>query len=161
MLYKLELLFPELPNTRMIKLSFMEDGSLLMRMSELPNQKISDVYLAEMALTNPALALVLGIFEKRVGENIVAKKLREAFNPALIGARVGTENYTEIMDAERERLRLNMKNSRFIEAVVKKLFHDADAEERGMEVDDYDRSSFRTFIGDVMDRIRTKFPGKK
>lgn len=161
MIYKLELLFPELPNTRMIKLSFMEDGSLLMRMSELPNQKISDVYLAEMALTNPALALVLGIFEKRVGENIVAKKLREAFNPSLIGARVGSENYTEIMDAERERARLNMKNARFIDAVVKKFFHDADAEERGMEVEDYERSGFRTFLGDVMDRIKTKFPSRK
>lgn len=161
MIYKLELLFPELPNTRMIKFSFAEDGSLLMRMSELPNQKISDVYLAEMTLTNPALALVLGIFEKRVGENIVAKKLREAFNPSLVGARVGAENYAQIMDAERERARLNMKNARFIDAVVKKFFHDADAEERGAEVEDYERSGLRTFLGDVMERIRTKFPSKK
>lgn len=161
MVYKLELLFPELPNTRMIKLSIEEDGSLLVRMSELPNQKIADVYLAEMTLTNPALSMVLGIFEKRVGENIVAKKLRDAFNPRLKGARLGCENYVELMDKERETARLNGKNARFIDAVVKKFFHDADAEERGAEVEDYERSGFRTFIGDVMDRIKQKFPQRK
>ena len=161
MVYKLELLFPELPNTRMIKLSFNEDGSLLMRMSEMPNHKIADVYLEEMTLTNPALSLVFGIFEKRVGENIVAKKLRDGFNPVLTGARIGTENYTEIMDKEREVARVNLKNARLIDAVVKKFFHDADAEEREAEVEDYERSGFRAFLGDVMDRIKAKFPQKK
>ena len=161
MIYKLELLFPELPNTRMIKLSFCEDGSLLMRMSELPNDRIADVYLDDIGTTNPALAVVLGLFEKRIGENIVKKKLREAFSPSLIGARVGAENYTEIMDGERERVKANSKNVKFIDAIVKKFFHDRDAEEREVEVEDRERSGFSSFIGDVMERIRAKFPQKK
>ena len=161
MIYKLELLFPELPNTRMIKLSFREDGSLFMRMSELPNQKIADVYIEEMALTNPAVSLVLGIFEKRIGDNVVKKKLRDAFNPSFVGARVGSENYVAIMDGEREKLKSSMKNAGIIDAVVKKLFHDAEAEERGAEVEDLERSGFRAFLGDVVDRIRQRFPQKK
>ena len=160
MVYKLELLFPELPNTRMIKFSFEEDGSLLVRMSEMPNHKIADVYLEELKVTNPKLSMVLRVFEKRVGENIAGKKLREAFNPRLIGARIGCENYTEIMDKERERARAQLKNAKFIDAVVKKFFHDADAEEREAEVDDYERSGLRAFIGDVVDRIKSKFPQK-
>ena len=161
MVYKLELLFPELPNTRMIKLSYTEDGSLLMRMSEAPNHRIADVYLDDMILTNPALAFVLGLFEKRIGENIVTKKLREAFAPELVGARVGCENYTEIMDKEREKAKALTKNAKLIDAVVKKLFHDAEAEERGVEVEDHARSSFRAFIDDVVARIRAKFPKRE
>ena len=161
MVYKLELLFPELPNTRMLKFSFNEDGSLLMRMSELPNHKIADVYLKEITLTNPALALVLGIFEKRLGENILAKKLREAFNPSLIGARVGSDNYAELMDKESESSKASGKNAKIIDAVVKKLFHDADAEERGAEIEDEDKSGFKAFLDDIMDRIKVKFPQKK
>ena len=160
MVYKLELLFPELPNTRMLKFSFEEDGSLLVRMSEVPNNRIADVYLEEITLTNPTLSLVLGIFEKRVGENIAGKKLREAFNPRLIGARVGCEDYTAIMDKERERARANLKKIKLIDGVVKKFFHDADAEERQAEVEDYERSGLRAFIGDVVDRIKAKFPPK-
>ena len=161
MVYKLELLFPELPNTRMIKFSYREDGSLLMRMSEMPNHKIADVYLDDMTLTNPALSFILGLFEKRVGENIVTKKLREAFAPELVGARVGCENYTEIMDKEREVNKANTKNAKLIDAVVKKLFHDAEAEERGVEVEDHAKSSFKAFIDDVVERIRAKFPKKE
>ena len=161
MIYKIELLFPELPNTRMIKLSFMEDGALLVRMSEMPNDRIADVYLADIRTTNPALSVVLSLFEKRIGEDIVKKKLRDAFSPSLIGARVGAENYTEIMDRERERVKANTKNAKFIDAIVKKFFHDRDAEEREVEVEDRERSGFSAFLGDVMERIRAKFPPKK
>lgn len=161
MIYKLELLFPELPNTRMIKFSFTEEGSLLMRMSEMPNHKIADVYLADATVNNPALSLVLGIFEKRIGENIVAKKLREAFTPSLIGAKVNTESYVEIMDREREKVKSNMKNARFIDAVVKKFFHDEDAEERGPAVTEVEKSGFRAFLGEVVERFKARFPSKK
>ena len=54
-----------------------------------------------------------------------------------------------------------MKNAGIIDAVVKKLFHDAEAEERGAEVEDLERSGFRAFLGDVVDRIRQRFPQKK
>jgi hypothetical protein len=37
------------------------------------------------------------LFEKRVGGNLIKEKLKESFAPSLIGARVGVENYVEIM----------------------------------------------------------------
>ncbi len=157
MLFKLELLFPETPNTRMIKFSFEEDGSLLMRMSEMPNHKIADVYLEEMTVSNPALAFVFNLFEKRVGGNIVEVKLRETFSPRLIGARVGGENYTEIMDRERERLRANEKTISFVDTVAKRFFHDVDEE---LEEKEKKKSGFSTFISDIVDRFRQKFPKK-
>ncbi len=158
MIYKIELLFPEMPNTRMLKFSFDEDGGLRMRMSEMPNHKIADVFIEEMSLTNPALSFVFKLFEKRVGGNIVEVKLKEAFNPELVGARIGSENYVAIMDRERQRVRSNEKTARFVDGVVKRFFHDAE-EELGENIP-REKSGFQTFIGDIVERIKAKFPQK-
>ena len=152
MLYKIELLFPELPNVRTLKLSFNDDGSLKVRMSEVPNNRIADIYVEEMREGNQRLAFFYDFLNKRLGKNFVETKLENAFSPTLIGARVGSTNYTAIMDAEREKLRASEKTVKLINTVIEKLFHDED------EMDDSDHSSFRGFLGDIVERLKQKLP---
>ncbi len=159
MLYKLELLLPEMPNTRMIKLSIDDDGRLIMRMSEMPNHNIADVFIESLTQSKSPLTFVLRILEGRLGKNFIQRKLEESFAPTLVGARIGAENYTEIMDEEREKLRTSEKNVKLIDAVVKKFFHDAEEEEESASREE--GTGVRGFIGDIMDRIRAKFPQKK
>lgn len=159
MLFKLEILLPEMPNTGMLKFSIEDNGSLLLRMSEMPNHKVADVFIEALTEDKSPLTFALKLFEGRLGKNFIQRKLEESFTPSLIGARVGAENYNAIMDAEREKLRENERNVRFINAVVKKFFHDADA---GDEEELISQSGgWREFIGDVVGRIRAKFPGRK
>lgn len=152
MLFKLEILFPEMPNTRMLKFSIPEEGKLMMRMSELPNDKIADLFFADMSVTNPRLAFVFDLVERRIGKNFVRRKLQEAFSPTLIGAKVGAENYTAIMDAEREKLKAGEKNAKFITTVIEKFLHDEE------DIEPEERSGFRNFIGDIMERVRALIP---
>ena len=159
MLYKLEILLPEMPNTRMIKLSMVEDGKLLVRMSEMPNHKIVDVFLGETTITNPYLAFVYKLVEGKIGKNFIENNVRAIFAPTLIGARHGAENYVDIMDEEREKLRLNEKNVRFIDGIVRKLFHDNEMEMHEEEAREH--SGLRTFFRDVAARIKEMLPGKK
>ena len=147
MLYKLELLFPEMPNSRLIKFSFPEDDKLLMRMSEMPNHTIANVYMAELSATNPKMGKVIDIIEKRIGKNNANNKLIDTFSPRLIGARTGSENYTAIMDAEREKQKGFEKTSRIIDAIVDKFLHEEDEDSRG-------------FFGEIVDRIKAKIPQK-
>ncbi|MBQ2793982.1 MAG: serine hydrolase [Clostridia bacterium] len=154
MLYKIELLFPELPSLRTVKLSFNEDGSLKVRMSEMPNNRIADLYVADMQKNNPKIAFFYELINKRLGKNYVEARLDNAFSPTLIGARVGAVNYTAIMDSEREKLRAGEKTVKIINTVIEKFFHDED------EMDEEDRAGFRTFIVDIMDRIKQKLPAK-
>ena len=154
MLYKIELLFPELPNTRTIKLSFNDDGSLKVRMSEVPNNRIADIYLSDLHENSPRLAFFYDLVNKRLGKNYVENRLDAAFSPVLIGARVGSTNYTEIMDAEREKLRAGEKTAKVINTIIEKLIHDED------EMDVEDHSGFRSFIGDIFERIKQKLPQK-
>ena len=148
MLFKLEILFPELPNIRLIKLSMPEEDKLLMRMSELPNDNIAESFLSEIGATNPKMAFVLDLIEKKVSKSVSPKKLSDTFSPRLIGARVGSERYTEIMDAEREKQKSVEKSGKVIDAVVDKLLRDDDDGSRG-------------FIGEIVDRIRARMPQRK
>ena len=153
MLYKVELLFPEMPNTRMLKFSFLEEGQLLMRMSESPNNKIADLFFDDLPVNNPKLAVAFDFVEKRIGKNFARRKLEETFAPSLIGARIGAENYTEIMDREREKLRSGEKTVKLINAVISKLLHDEEDEDTEGEV-----GGLRGFIGDVVEKLRERLP---
>jgi len=150
MLYKLELLFPELPNTRMIKFSFTDEDKLLMRMSEMPNEKIADVFLKELNGTNPKMSSYMGLIDKHLGKNTSHKRILDTFAPQLTGARIGSENYARIMDEEREKQRLLQKTTKWIDVLIDKLLHDED-----------DDDSPRGFIGEIVDRIKLKIPKKQ
>ena len=150
MLYKLELLFPELPNTRMIKFSFTDEDKLLMRMYEMPNEKIGEVFLKEFNATNPKMTSYMNIIEKRIGKNVANKRMLDTFAPSLVGARVGSEKYTSIMDEEREKTRLLEKTTKFVDSVIDKLLHD----------DEVDEELQRGFISEIVDKIKLRIPAK-
>ena len=81
--------------------------------------------------------------------------MEETFSPALIGAKVGSERYTEVMDRERAKLRAGEKNVRLINTVITRLLHD----EEDMDLEEHSR--LRGFLGDVMERIREILPQKQ
>lgn len=153
MLFKLEFIFPEMPNSRMMKFSFDEEGRLVFRLSEAPNHRIADTFLNEFSVMNPRIAFIFDLLERRVGRNFVKNKLAESFSPTLIGARIGADNYVAIMDEEREKLRAQEKSLKLVSSVIERFMH----EEVEEEVEN--KSSFRSFISGIMERIKGKLPG--
>ena len=152
MLYKLEFIFPEMPNTRMMKFSFDEEGRLIFRLSEAPNHRIADTFLNEFSVMNPRIAFIFDLLERRVGRNYVKNKLSESFAPTLIGARIGADNYVAIMDEEREKLKASEKSLKLVSSVIERFMH----EEVEDEVEN--KSGFRSFIGGIMEKIKGKLP---
>ena len=151
MLYKIELLFPELPNTRTLKISFEDNGAIKVRMSEVPNNRLADEYVRDLQENNATLAFFYDLLNKKLGKNFVETRLDNAFSPTLIGARSGAVNYTEIMDAQREKLRVSEKNTKIIKAVVERLFHEDEKEE-------VDKPTIRQFFEDMFVKMRSKKP---
>ncbi len=151
MVFKLELLFPEIPNTRMIKFTLPEDDMLLMRMSEMPSDKIVGVYLDEIAAANPRIGFFKDMIDKRLGNTFADRRLHETFFPTLVGAKKGSERYTEILDLQRAKLKAQEKNNRIVDAIIDKLLHD----------DDIDGIDDRGFFGELLDIIKSRMPKKK
>lgn len=121
-LFKLELLFPELPNIRYIKLTREQGGVLRVRMSEIPDERVFNGLLSE--LDNPSLSFVVGILKKRLGENYIADRLHAAFSPNFIGAEVGTEQYGSVMARERERYAEGERSRRLIDGIIERFIRD-------------------------------------
>ena len=99
--YKLEILFPEMPNSRKIKFSFGTEGQLIVKMKEVPDENLAAPLVDAIYTTNPKLAFAVTMLEKRLGDKFINKKLESLFSPILIGANTDSPNYYTIIDAER------------------------------------------------------------
>ncbi len=93
--YKIELVFPELPNSRLIKLRE-KDGRLLIQLSETPNQKFAETYLSGMT-SGGKIGFAMGIIERKLGENFLGRKLEEAFNPELLAISTASAGWEETL----------------------------------------------------------------
>jgi CubicO group peptidase (beta-lactamase class C family) len=117
-IYKLELLFPEMPNSRKIKLSLEEDGKIMLRMTEIPNEKIAEPFVESIYMTNPKLAFAVRILERRLGDRFINKKLESMFSPTLIGADKGNEKYYDIIANERARAEEAIQATKAISSLI-------------------------------------------
>lgn len=101
--YRLEFLFPEMPNTRMIRMYFTDLG-LQVDFSETPNNRIVDMLLARVPETSSVAGFAITLLERRFGEDFIEKKVEEIFSPKLPGVSVDDPDCKEIirrLEAER------------------------------------------------------------
>ena len=123
-IFKLELIFPELPNTRYIKFS-QNAGRMTMRMSEQPNEKIAEGFLS--TINSAKVAFVIGMLEKKFGQGFLNKKLGSLFNPTLMGISTERQGYEAIIAAETEIATENRENSgKLLSSLVSKFIFDDD-----------------------------------
>ena len=90
------------------------------------------------------------MIEKRIGKNTANKRVTDTFAPRLIGARVGSENYSRIMDEESSKQRNIEKTTKVIDSIIDKLLRDGDD-------DDFSTSGF---INEIVGKIRSRIPQK-
>ncbi len=80
-IFKIELIFPELPNVRIIKITHTDEG-ILVRMSEMPNEKIAETYFENLTSGTKG-GFILNLIEKKMGEGFIKEKISSVFNPSL------------------------------------------------------------------------------
>ncbi len=102
--FKLELVFPEMPNRRAIKISFLREGELLVRMDEMPNQRIATSFIESMPVTNPKMEFISKLLGHRLGDNFLEKKITELFAPIFVGAKYGSADFSAILEEQERQL---------------------------------------------------------
>lgn len=116
--YKILLVLPEMPNSRRIKFTFGEDGRLIMKMSEIPNEKIAEPLVEGIYATNPKFAFAVKMLERRLGDRFINRKLESIFSPVLIGADTHSERYTDILADEKARAEEAKRSTGAISALI-------------------------------------------
>ena len=121
--YKIKLLFPELPNTRLIKISHAPDG-ITLKMSEAPNEKIAESFLDSMT-KDAKTAFALGFVEKKMGSGFLKNKIASSFNPTLSGINTKIHGWESVILNDNLRLAEEReKSSRFINDLISKFLND-------------------------------------
>lgn len=125
--YKIELIFPELPNTRIIKITHSPEG-IRLRMSENPNQRVADRFFSSLS-EGGKVGFAMGLLEKKVGEDFLSNKLTEIFNVDLSGIDTSIEGWEEIMESVNSELCAKRdNNNKFIKNVVNRFIGEAKEE---------------------------------
>ena len=124
MVYKIELLFPEMPNSRKMKFTISDSGRLVMRMTEIPNSKIAEPFVESIYTTNPKLAFAVGLLERRLGDSFINKKLDSLFSPTLIGANTHSDKYYDIVADEKARAEEVSRSTKAISALIMRAADD-------------------------------------
>ena len=124
-MFKIELVLPEMPNSRKIRFTFGEDGRIVMRMTEVPGEKLAEPLVQSIYATNPKFAFAVNILERRLGDKFVNRKLESLFSPTLVGAHVGADNYYDIIADEKARAEEAIRGTKAISALILKAAGDA------------------------------------
>lgn len=122
--FKLEFVLPEMPNSRYMTFSFQKDGRILLKMSEMPNEKIAEPLVEAIYTTTPKLAFAVSLLERRVGDRFIARKLESLFSPTLVGVSTSAEDYYSIVEDERARAEEAQRSTKAISAMLLRLASD-------------------------------------
>lgn len=126
--YRIELCFPEMPNTRMIEITRPDFRRISVELTELPNHKIVDT-LVTKASSGAIMGFITDLLERRFGEGFIEAKLEGTFAPTLIGADERHEKYKEIVDEEERARREESRVVRMIRGVVDRFFKEDEGED--------------------------------
>lgn len=157
-IYKIELIYPELPNTRYITLKEEESGVCLC-LSELPNQRIADKFLESFSLTGLA-GFAMGALERKLGENFIEARLTKAFNPMISGIDKRITDCDEIISEKNKELSERKESSgKLINTLVSK-FMGEDKSEKKAKKSEKDTSE-KGFLHRAFKSLKSKLKGKK
>ncbi len=135
--FKIELIFPELPNTRILVLTPNGDSRLSLKMLETPNQKLAMPFIEAMTGGNKKIAFALDFVEKRLGEDFLADKIAELFEPTLFAVDEASKDFEEIFQEERLASEERLRSGKMLAGLISHF----------IGTDDEEPSKFSLFAG--------------
>ena len=118
--YKIEFLFPELPNTRILEITHAPDG-INLKLKEMPNQNIAETYFSSIT-ANSKFSFALNLIEKKMGDGFINKRLEYIFNPTLDLINTSFKGYEDILASDN--LKLNEereKSTKLLRTLISKF----------------------------------------
>ncbi len=120
--YKIELIFPETANTRMIVIKKKDEGIIRLFLSEKPNHRLAENVLHRYRETSGAISFAADLLERRIGERELESLINRVFNPMLIGVSTSLLDHASILKKENERFNTESGTIKIIRALVDRFF---------------------------------------
>ncbi|MBQ8302700.1 MAG: serine hydrolase [Clostridia bacterium] len=149
-IYRIEIVFPELPNTRRIDIELFSD-SISFKMAETPDHAVASRFLEKLPENNPKTAFLLEALERKLGHGYIYNRLKCAFEPTLVGADTSRVGFEAIIAKEEHAAREELEPISFITSLIERFISSGDEDdedEDGQGADGEKRSLIsRLFAG--------------
>ena len=150
--YRIEIIFPELPNSRVTEFSVLDDNRVEMSLFEVPDEKIIAPFVSSLSAANPKLGFALQMIEHRFGHGFLESRLERLFAPKIILIRRGCSEEDELLFRENERADMDNASVRSLTGLVLRFMREAPEaaeSDRGATAD-----AGRGILLGVIERIR-------
>lgn len=148
--YRIDIVFPELPNSRMIRIFDVTRDSISVELAENPNSRLADAFV-DRAASYPAIGAGLDLLERRFGEGFITRKIEDTFAPVLVGAERSSDSFYDTIAMESAKADERLRAVRLMRAFVNRFFTDDDGRNK---TDTQTERRSRGFFKGLVDRIR-------
>lgn len=129
-IYKLELIFPELPNSRKITIRKSAEDIIELFFEESPDAQTFIPFIRRLRDESNLVKIAFEMIERKLGRGFVERKVHELFTPSFIAPRADSVLAKTILEAENSRIEKERKeilSVPFISAFVKKSIDDGES----------------------------------
>jgi len=144
--FRVEFIFPELPNTRTLIFT-PEDERVYLKMLETPNQKLATPFLEAMTSGSKKLNFALDFIEKRLGEDFLADKIAEVFEPSLVGIDERFHGFDAAFNEEKLRAEERLRPGKMLYELISRF----------IKTDDDPDVPKRSLVSEIFGFMRNKY----
>ena len=120
--YRIDVVFTELPNSRMLRITHPSPDRIQIEFFEIPNNRIVENIISKFSEMNSVASMSIDLLERRFGEGIIVKTIKKAFCPILVGADISSPDCEKIVEEENLRAASESRAVKLIRAVVDRFF---------------------------------------
>lgn len=122
--YRIEMIFPELPNSRVIELTVIDGDRVKLNLYETPNEQIIAPVLASFSSANPKLDFAVQMLERKYGQGFVENRLKGIFSSEMLLVRRGSPNEDELISRETEQMKIDNAIIQSLESLVSRFMRE-------------------------------------
>ncbi len=154
--FRVELVFPELPNTLMMRFLQHQPDRVDLQIREMPNSGVVESITSRLVNSHTTAEILMNLLDARFGEEVLHEKIERTFAPSFVLANSGLAGYEEILAAEEERRRDDSNLVRTIKSFIEKFVRYEDEEELiSLE------AKIKNTLAEFAEKIKSKFKPKK
>ena len=127
--YRIELAYPELPNSMRLTLRLIGKDVIDIRTEEKPGSKIVDTYLTDALSLDGRMRFVKDMIEGRLGRGYINKKALGIFERRITAVKEGALNFEELMERERASADTPLQAERSVASLVLRFVGGAERSE--------------------------------
>ena len=117
----LEFIYPELPNTRRLRLSKEGENILTVSMTETPDSKITEAFITSIPAMSPKINFAIDLLETNLGKNFIERRVAEIFSPTLRSVSENAENFELLLDEENQKINEALSSMRIVRMLIGRI----------------------------------------